>query len=184
MGKNRNSWIRIFLCWIVALSVPGAALTAFAGTDCARTPDAAIKLFRTAVSPNRANTKGRGYRVTSIHWDPVLRQSWARIANCDHPEWPEVSVRAEATKAGSTRQMSHDGAESFPFVPVIHAGDIVRLWRQEDLMRIEITGVAEESGGIGKTIRVRLLRRKTDDQAKEEQFTGIIRGPSDVEMLR
>ena len=49
--------------------------------------------------------------------------------------------------------------------PVVRAGDIVRLWRQESSLRIEVAGVSEESGGLGKTIRVRLLRRNTDDQS-------------------
>jgi hypothetical protein len=35
---------------------------------------------------------------------------------------------------------------------------------------------------VGKTILVRLLRRNTDDQSIPEQFSGVIRGPSDVEM--
>jgi hypothetical protein len=42
--------------------------------------------------------------------------------------------------------------------------------------------VSEESGGLGKTIRVRLLRRNADDQVIQERFSGIVRGPSDVEM--
>jgi hypothetical protein len=64
----------------------------------------------------------------------------------------------------------------------VRAGDIVMLWKQENLLRIEVTGISEESGSLGKTIRVRLLRRTTDDQFAQEQFSGIIRGPSDVEM--
>jgi hypothetical protein len=86
-------------------------------------------------------------------------------------------------KAVSGHLIGRTGPEISPFVAVVHAGDVVRLWRREDLLRIEVTGVAEESGGVGKKIRVRLLRRNTDGPSKEEQFTGIIRGPSDVEML-
>jgi flagella basal body P-ring formation protein FlgA len=67
-------------------------------------------------------------------------------------------------------------------IPVVHAGDIVRLWRQEELLRIEVVGVSQESGGLGKAIRVRLLRQNTDNQAIQEQLSGIVRGPSDVEM--
>jgi hypothetical protein len=67
-------------------------------------------------------------------------------------------------------------------IPVVRAGDIVRLWKQEDLLRIEVAGIAEESGGLGKTIRVRLLHRSADDQGNQERFSGIVRGPSDVEM--
>jgi hypothetical protein len=67
-------------------------------------------------------------------------------------------------------------------IPVVRAGDPVRLWKQEDLLRIEIAGISEESGNLGNKIRVRLLHRNTDDQAMQEEFSGIIRGPSDVEL--
>lgn len=182
MGNNLNSWVRTILCWIAVMSLAGSIPVAFAQTDCARSPAAAVKLFR-AVSSNAASAEGVGYRVTEMHWDPLLRQNWARVANCEHPEWPEVSLRVEAMKKVSGHLIDRTGPEISPFVAVIHAGDVVRLWRREDLLRIEVTGVAEESGGVGKKIRVRLLRRSADSQAKEEQFTGIVRGPSDVEML-
>ena len=181
MGKYRNSGIRALVCWIAVLSLAGSALAAFAQTDCAKSPAAAVEIFR-AVSSNVASGVGAGYRVTDVHWDPLLRQNWARVANCEHPEWPEVSLRVEALRAVSGRLIDRSAPEISPFVAVVHAGDVVRLWRKEDLLRIEVTGVAEESGGVGKKIRVRLLRRGTDSQSKEEQFTGIIRGPSDVEM--
>jgi flagella basal body P-ring formation protein FlgA len=66
--------------------------------------------------------------------------------------------------------------------PVVHVGDLVRLWKQESLLRIEVAGVSEESGSVGKTIRVRLLRSNMDGQTTTEQFSGVVRGPSDVEI--
>jgi hypothetical protein len=173
------------LCWIAAaLCLQGTASSAGSQTICATTPAAAIKQVQSQSLP-QANAN-KGYRVTSIHWDPVLRQSWATVARCDHPEWPEISVRAEQVSTGSDRavqsidQVMDKSSISAPVI--VHAGDIVRLWKEEDLMRIEATGVAEESGGIGRRIRVRLRRRNTDDQSREEEFTGIVRGPSNVEM--
>jgi len=171
-------------CWIAALCLQGPALNAGAQTICATTPAAAIKQVKFQPLPQAEANKG--YRVTSIHWDPVLRQNWATVARCDHPEWPEISVRTEQVSTRSDRAVqSTDQATDKPSISapvVVHAGDIVRLWKEEDLLRIEATGVAEESGGIGKRIRVRLRRRNTDDQSREEQFTGIVRGPSNVEM--
>jgi hypothetical protein len=35
---------------------------------------------------------------------------------------------------------------------------------------------------LGKSIRVRILRRSADDPATEQRSSGIVRGPSDVEM--
>ncbi|MBN9617902.1 MAG: hypothetical protein BGO25_16500 [Acidobacteriales bacterium 59-55] len=182
MSKNHNSWSRAFFCWTAALILPCSTHVSFAQTGCAKTPAAAMQRFR-AASSVPANTEGPGYRVTGIRPDPVLGQTWVSIANCEHPDWPEASFRVEGFDGVSSRRVERARADLFPSVPVVRAGDIVRLWRQEDLLRIEVTGVAEQSGGIGKMIRVRLLRRSMDDGPKDEELTGIVRGPSDVEML-
>jgi flagella basal body P-ring formation protein FlgA len=106
------------------------------------------------------------------------------ISSCSHPEWPAVALQATGT---ASIKVPVEGRlsviEGVRQAPVIHAGDIVRLWRQEDLLRIEVSGVSEQSASLGQTIRVRLLRRNADDQSIREQFSGIVRGPSDVEML-
>jgi hypothetical protein len=122
----------------------------------------------------------KGYRVTSVRWDPVLQQSWATIVSCVHPEWPGISLRmddemSEAQRGLSTRaRLEHS--------PLIRAGDVIEVWRQEDLLRIEVSGVAEQSGSMGETIRVRLLRPAGSNQSLEEQFSGVVRGRADVEM--
>lgn len=175
---------KIVLCWIAVLCLQGRDSSALARTICEPTPAAAIKRVQSQ-PPAKAN-EGQGYRVTSIRWDPVLRQNWAMVARCDHPEWPEFSLRAEQASAGTGYAgESITQATGRPLIHapiVVHAGDIVQVWKSEDLLRIDVTGVAEESGGVGKRIRVRLRRRNTDDQSIEEQLTGIVRGPSNVEM--
>jgi hypothetical protein len=133
-----------------------------------------------ASSPGAA---GSGYRVTGVHQDPVLHQRWVTVASCDHPEWPELSLQVHKSSNSPSQQMARV-SEDVLVAPLIHAGDVVRLWRQEDLLRIEVTGMAEDNGRSGDTIRVRLLRRKTDDQSIDQEFKGIVRGPSDVEMQR
>jgi hypothetical protein len=166
---------KIFLCWIALLGLLGMASAAWAA-DCARTPAAAVKSAGTVSSPLPGS---QGYRVASLRWDPVMRQSWATIVSCGHPEWPGTSLRTgEANHAAHavSAQVREDRS------PVIRAGDTVELWRQEDLLRIEVTGVAEQSGSVGETIRVRLLRRAGSNQSVEEQFSGIVRGRADVEM--
>jgi hypothetical protein len=182
MSGNLDSRNRIFLCRTAAFLLLFSSYGSFAQTGCAKTPAAAMERFR-ANSSISANMDGPGYRVAGVHLDPVLGQSWVSIANCRHPDWPEVSFRAEKFDGLPLRQVERTRIGLFPSVPVVRAGDIVRLWRQEDLLRIEVTGVAEQSGGIGKTIRVRLLQRSRDDRPKEEELTGIVRGPSNVEML-
>lgn len=168
---------KIFLGWIALLGLLGLASAASASAaNCARTPAAAVKSAGTISAPL---PEGNGYRVASVRWDPVLRQNWATIVSCGHPEWPGISLRTG--EAGPAAQ-----AVSAPVredrSPVVRAGDIVALWRQEEMLRIEVTGVAEQSGSVGETIRVRLLRRAGSNQSVEEQFSGIVRGRADVEM--
>ncbi len=172
---------RIFLCWIAVLGLQGAAPAAFANAECASTPAAAIAAAGAEPTLLPAASE-KGYRVTGVRWDPVLRQSWTTIVRCDHPEWPAFSLREGEMNRTFRGPAAHAGEERSPAVPVVRAGDIVQLWRHEDLLRIEVAGVAEESGSVGKTVRVRLRQRDAEGQSTEEQFTGIVRGPSDVEI--
>jgi hypothetical protein len=169
------------LSWILMLNMSAAAATDSARTPCYSTPSAAIESVRQGFSPSPASQRG-GYRVTEIQSDPVLGRRWAIVANCDHAEWPVLAVQAFGSDLSTPSRASQMRVASPPSIPVVHAGDIVRLWRQEDLLRIEVVGVSQENGSVGKAIRVRLLRKNTDNQAIQEQLSGIVRGPSDVEM--
>jgi hypothetical protein len=134
-----------------------------------------------AIDPVIAGTSSplskSGYRLSRIQSDPALGKRWAMIVSCDHPEWPAFALPLESSsplktpKGISTREI--------PSTPVVHAGDIVRLWRYDRLLRIEVTGVSEESGGFGKKIRVRLVQR---DSGAPQQLLGLVRGPSNVEI--
>jgi hypothetical protein len=181
MTHSRHSRGRHGLCWVVVLSAYISS-TCYGQGACYNTPRAAIDSSRpgSLISPM---SKRGGYRVTSIQSDVVLGQRWALIASCDHPEWPTLALQVyESKPLPSTLQIRQRPQDLISATPVVHAGDPVRLWKQEDLLRIEIAGISEESGSLGNKIRVRLLHRNTDDQAMQEQFSGIIRGPSDVEM--
>jgi hypothetical protein len=149
---------------------------------CYSTPRASIDAL-VANSSSFPALNDDGYRVTRIESDPVLGLRWAMIVRCGHPEWPLVALPANgASSIALTKERERSVSDTLSTVPIVRAGDIVRLWRQERLMRIEVAGVSEESGGLGKVIRVRLLHKNTDDQSIPEQFSGIIRGPLDVEM--
>ena len=128
-----------------------------------------------------------GFRVASTRWDPILHQRWAQVASCSHPEWPKVELPAGiALQSNLSQQASRQpGADSLlPLLPVVHAGDIVQLWSQEDDLRIEVAAIAVQSGALNQPVRVRLMQRATLGQQTEEQFVGIVRGPHDVEMQR
>jgi hypothetical protein len=166
-------------CWSSTLSISAAATAGFAQAACYSTPRAATEAIRpgSALSPV---SEGAGYRVTGIQSDPVLGRRWAIVSSCDHTGWPVSAVQISGSDpAAPSNRIPVTSVRS---IPVVHAGDIVRLWKQEDLLRIEVAGVSEETGDLGKIIRVRLLRRNADDQAIQERFSGIVRGPSDVEM--
>ncbi|WP_348269322.1 flagella basal body P-ring formation protein FlgA [Edaphobacter paludis] len=150
--------------------------------DCAATPAAAAKSAAKSTGAGSSHSslpEGKGYRVTSVRWDPVMRQSWATIVSCAHPELPGISLRTDDTNH-ATHEVSAMVREDRS--PVVRAGDIVAMWRQEDLLRIEVAGVAEQSGSVGETIRVRLLRRPGSNQSIEEQLSGVVRGRADVEI--
>jgi hypothetical protein len=134
--------------------------------------------FLASLSPISA---GGNYRVLRIHSDQVLIQTWAMVIRCDHPEWPAVALSLRDSTL-SLRLKEQESAKDIPAAVVVHAGEIVRLWRQEISWRIEAAGISETNGRLGDLVKVRLLRRNTDDQSIEEQFSGIVRGPSDVEM--
>jgi hypothetical protein len=134
-----------------------------------------------------ATAEQGGFRVTSTRWDPILHQRWAQVASCAHPEWPTVELPAGISLQSnlphqSSQQPSADSL--LPLLPVVHAGDIVQLWSQEDDLRIEVAAIAEQSGALGQPVRVRLMQRATLGQQIEEQFNGVVRGPHDVEMQR
>jgi hypothetical protein len=149
---------------------------------CYSTPRAAIEAF-IAKSSSASASENDGYRVTRVELDKVLARGWAMIARCDHPEWPAIALPANGVDwLASPHVTERSLVDSVRTAPIVRAGDVVRLWKQESSLRIELAGVSEESGGLGKTIRVRLLLRNTDEQSVPEQFSGIIRGPLDVEM--
>ena len=137
-----------------------------------------------AAAGQHATAEQGGFRVTSTRWDPILHQRWAQVASCDHPEWPPVELPANASLKAASSRPSEQGSEAslLPLQPVVRAGDIVQLWSQEDVLRIEVAAIAEQSGALGKPIRVRLMQRGTLGRQTEEQFIGVVRGPHDVEM--
>lgn len=181
MRDVRCSWLR---CVGIAslFTLQGMSMARSSRAACYNTPRTAIDAL-VANSSFSPALKNDGYRVTRIESDQVLGRRWAMIARCGHPEWPVFALPANgASSLASHQQTERSVTDGVRTAPVVRAGDVVRLWRQESLLRIEVAGVSEESGGLGKTIRVRLLHRNTDDQSIPEQFSGVIRGPSNVEM--
>jgi hypothetical protein len=156
-------------------------LTTFAWSGwaaCYGTPRAAID--GAIVGTLSASKAGEdGYKVIRVQRDELLRRSWAMVANCEHPEW---SVMAFPISNSSSIEFprAFPGIAQLPIV--VHAGDTVLLWRREALLQIAVNGVSEENGSLGNTVLVRLPQRSIDSVSPPEEFTGVVRGPSNVEM--
>jgi hypothetical protein len=117
-------------------------------------------------------------RKTGTRWDPILQQNWVTTRSCDHPERPMFAHRTSEEKKDS---MPTEEEMRRATVPVVHAGDTVRLWKLEDHLRIEVVAICEESGVLGSRVRVRPARASFGE-LQERQLTGVVRGPADVEM--
>jgi hypothetical protein len=177
---------RALLWWVLGLSLPGAVATSVVWAACANTPAAAAAGLKGANTLFALKQDG-GFRVQSLRWDPVLRQRWALVVSCAHPEWPATEVLSQISDgdilpSGKTAQGKADSL--VPLLPAVRAGDEVQLWSQEGDLRIEVAAMAEQNGDLGKTVRVRLMRRETLGPQVQEQFYGVVRGPHDVEMQR
>jgi hypothetical protein len=159
----------------------GFPAVGFVQAICYSTPGAAIDAAGagTYFTP----TKAGGYRVTRMHSDPVLRTKWAMVASCEHPERPAFAVAVtELDSLKLPLQMERPSLRITDGGVIVRAGDIVHLWRQESFMRIEADGISEESGDLGKSIRIKLLRGSAEDQSAPRELSGVVRGPASVEI--
>jgi hypothetical protein len=129
----------------------------------------------------------QGYRVVARWWDVVLGRDWELRQACAHPEWPArlvagSSVGAELTARNGVIRTKEAGQTVQPLL--VHAGDRVRLWSQDEMVRIEMSGVVEQSAHGGDRVIVQIARQNEDAGMTVERFTGVVRGAGDVEMER
>jgi hypothetical protein len=128
-----------------------------------------------------------GYRLEAVRWDPLLQQRWAIVTFCGRPGLPKLMLPMQ--KAAIGPGLEHDSSPTALF-PVVHAGDVVRILRQEEFLRIELSGIAEENGVLGERVRIHLLRPAMPGSSPVEAgFDGgsgsmlaVIRGPHIVEI--
>jgi hypothetical protein len=135
-----------------------------------------------ASRPCEAQTEcsARGYRVVARRWDAILKMNWELRQDCAHPEWP-----ARLAAAGPTPSLANNEAASQVIHPLlVRAGEPVRLWMQDDRVRIEMNGIAEQSASAGQRIVIRVMRQSDDAALTVERITGIVRGAGNVEMER
>ena len=126
--------------------------------------------------------------MVAVKHDAVRDLRWAVMVDCVHPEWPAKLVPLVGKDVA---QMQAVTAVVVPAAVVketgpltVKAGEMVRVWSNDGVVKMETTGVAQESGGVGKRIRVRMLRQGMESIATEKVVTGLVAGLGSVEMGR
>jgi hypothetical protein len=123
------------------------------------------------------------YRVSSIQSDPVLGKRWAMLISCEHSEWPVIALPIDNSGTFHWPQCPQRlPSPDAPPKPTVHIGEAIRAWKHENLLRIEVAGVAEEDGGLGQKIRVRILRPAYSNSSPPEHLSGTVRGFGNVEI--
>lgn len=171
-------WMMLF--WVAAWGLC-VLIATVAQAQCVATPTAAATSAASAGSSPVVGSSG--FRVASMRWDPVLRQRWVQVESCDHPAWPALEMPVPTVEKPE-RLIERDlvSLQRRPAPLVVRAGDAVELWSVEGNLRMEVGAVAEGSGALGVTVRVRLIQRQSLGGQKEKEFEGIVRGPRSVEM--
>ena len=170
--QGLNNYSRAFAIVILQSSI----LACVGWASCFATPKAAVD-----ADVSTEKTGVGGYKVVRMQKDGLSGKNWAFVADCSHPDWPAVALPIASLPSMKVLQLVSSGLTS-PIM--IHAGDPVRLFRHELLLQIEVAGISEESGSLGDTVRVRLAQISRDDGSIPEEFTGIVQGPSTVEMKK
>jgi hypothetical protein len=133
----------------------------------------------------QAECGASGYRVIALRWDGVLRRGWELRQDCAHPEWPARLIAAAALGSSPTGGASRSAVTAATVQPLlVRAGDLVTLWEQDATVRIERSGIAEQSARAGERVVVRITRRSDDAGLTVDRIGGIVRGAGNVEVER
>jgi hypothetical protein len=142
---------------------------------------------RQAAAQSQAECGADGYRVTARRWDAVLGMVWELRQNCSHSDWPArlVAVGPGSIRPAERADLASPIAAAAIILPLlVHAGEQVRLWSQDESVRIEMSGEAERSARGGERVMVRVTRQSEDAGLTVQEIAGTVRGPGDVEMER
>lgn len=131
-------------------------------------------LWGLAATPQSLAACANAQTATALRWDPVLHQQWLTTTDCNHPERPS-HAKLTFTSAPPPQTVTQ---QDKPLT--IRAGDRIRLTYHQTNTRMELTGIAEESGATGAAIRVRLAQAASDTSATE--LKAIVRSPSQAEL--
>jgi hypothetical protein len=123
-----------------------------------------------------------GYRLEGRRRDVFSGAVWSTVKSCQHPEQPGFLVMASAVVGRFGTAMSVGMASrSEALALVLLAGAKVTVVQTDDVVRIEMNGVAQGSGAVGDRIRVRIVT--ANEEAEERFVEGIVRGSDVVELV-
>jgi hypothetical protein len=128
-----------------------------------------------------------GTRVSGKRWDAVLRRGFEYRQECAHPEWPARLVALHSAAGGRIVDSAPVKVAEVAIVVaplLVRAGSPVRLWMQDDMVRIEMSGVVERSAHKGEHVTVQVTHQSDETGFTVERIDGIVRGPGEVEMER
>jgi hypothetical protein len=130
-----------------------------------------------------ATCDASGKQIVARRWDVVLGHQWEMVRDCRHPEWP---ARAQVTGGAVSAIENKKAVATMPAVAqspiLVHAGDIVALWQQAALVRIEMSGVAEQAARSGELVSVRVTHITAEGGMSVERLSGTVRAAGNVEM--
>jgi hypothetical protein len=141
----------------------------------------------TGVARAQAACGADGYRVVGKRWDAVLRKGYEYRQECAHPEWPArlVVLGSAAGEKIADKAPAKAVEVAFAAEPLlVNAGAPVRLWMQDEMVRIEMNGVVERSARKGDHVTVQVTHQNDETGLTVERIAGIVRGPGEVEMVR
>ena len=126
-----------------------------------------------------------GRQTVARRWDVVLGHEWEMVRDCRHPEWPAHALAVKELLPITARTPASTAAPvAVPAPFIVHAGDIVTLWRQAAFLRIEMTGTAEQAARAGERVAVRVNRNRDDGAQTVEHIEGTVRAAGNVEMTQ
>ena len=138
-----------------------------------------------ALAQTDARCGAEGYRVIALRADALLDMAYELRQDCAHPDRPSRLVAVgPALRAAETRELLQGAKQGIPAGQpmMVRAGETVRLWMQDAMVRIEMEAVAEGPARAGERVMVRQMRQGEDGAISVQHFAGIVRGPGDVEM--
>ena len=120
---------------------------------------------------------GEGFRLEGIRLDRVGGGRWARVVSCLHVERPGIAVRLADDRVTVGGILPAASKLMSPGRTLVAIGSVVQVVRMEANVRLELVGVAQNSGSLGDAIKVRV------GAAGAEHFiAAVVRGEGLVEL--